>query len=219
MVGVINPNSSTSIDKQRSLALDSAYMLNPGEPFPAESPLPSNIPSSSGHDEIAPHKHPLAPGAIAGTVIGAISVVILAALLFFYWGRTKTLRNEVERKQSTVARRLTSSAGMLQTSNGGTGLGIFQHYSQNSTPTSPEQSNPFSTPPQVPPYFPPTRRYDSPAPIGHPAFSSAQQAYATDMHRAGSHRSVGGTFELSPSGSYARTYAHASPYMPSSALD
>ncbi|KAF2684487.1 hypothetical protein K458DRAFT_302886, partial [Lentithecium fluviatile CBS 122367] len=45
MVGIINPNASTSIDRQRTIALASDYELSPGEPFPAEG-IPSSTPST-----------------------------------------------------------------------------------------------------------------------------------------------------------------------------
>ncbi|OAL03415.1 hypothetical protein IQ06DRAFT_324098 [Phaeosphaeriaceae sp. SRC1lsM3a] len=104
MIGVINPNASTPISTQAQLARDSAYMLNPGEPFPPEAPLPSNLPSSTAIP-VAPvvHKHQLSTGAIAGIVVAAIGVVLLCGGLFFCWGRTRTLKDEVERNKSSVA--------------------------------------------------------------------------------------------------------------------
>jgi hypothetical protein len=97
MVGTINPNASTSISTQRQGARDSAYMLNPGEPFPAESPLPSNLPSSTSIPSVGGHKSGLEAGAIAGIVVAALGVILLGALVFFFWGRSKTLKDEVDR--------------------------------------------------------------------------------------------------------------------------
>ncbi|KAF2125080.1 hypothetical protein P153DRAFT_400574 [Dothidotthia symphoricarpi CBS 119687] len=114
MVGVINPPANNSIDRQRQLALDSSYMLQPGEPFPAESPLPSNLPPSipsslptttSNQGEKA-SKHGLAAGAIAGIVVGSVALLLLGALLFYFWGRNKALKDEVDRTQSTIHRRM-----------------------------------------------------------------------------------------------------------------
>jgi hypothetical protein len=116
MVGAINPNASTPLSTQQQLARNSAYMLNPGEPFPQESPLPSNMPSPSA--AVAQNDN-LGPGAIAGIVVAALSVLLLASLLFFLWGRTKTLRHEVERNDSSVKRKprpsTSSTANMLHT--------------------------------------------------------------------------------------------------------
>ncbi|KAH7072374.1 hypothetical protein FB567DRAFT_201402 [Paraphoma chrysanthemicola] len=170
MVGAINLNTSTSIDKQRKLATDSAYMLNPGEPFPPESPLPSNNPatSSSTPNPGSTDKKGLSAGAIAGVVVGAVGGLILGALLFFFWGRTKTLKDEVERKESSITRRIspsTSTANMVQTPRspppptpGQAGLGMYQHFGPthvaNATvsPTSPDQTM-YSSGTPAPSYF------------------------------------------------------------------
>jgi hypothetical protein len=68
MIGTINPNSTTNVTQQHQQALDSAYMLNPGEPFPAESPLPSKLPSSTAMPGMGngSGKKELSGGAIAG---------------------------------------------------------------------------------------------------------------------------------------------------------
>jgi hypothetical protein len=149
MVGAINPNSSTSITTQQQKAKDSAYMLNPGEPFPAESPLPSNLPSSTSIP-IAPaaQKHTtLGAGAIAGIVVAVLAVVALAAALFFFVGRSKTLKDEVERK----------------------GMGGAHSPRSGSVYSSPQLSQQA--------YFSPAldRKYTSPAP-GH-AHTHSQSSY------------------------------------------
>ncbi|KZM21025.1 uncharacterized protein EKO05_0011131 [Ascochyta rabiei] len=129
MVGGINLNSSMSIDKQRTLAMDSAYMLQPGEPFPAESPLPSGNPASS----VLPSPSPstslspsvsvshtsggLSKGAIAGIVVAAVCAVLFGALLFFCWGRTKSLREAIDRRDGTVRRVSASPNQIMEYSN------------------------------------------------------------------------------------------------------
>ncbi|KAJ4363148.1 hypothetical protein N0V83_010268 [Neocucurbitaria cava] len=184
MVGAINPNSSTSIDTQHQLALNSTYMLNPGEPFPAESPLPSSNPASTALPGGNTGKKDLAAGAIAGIVIATLSVVVLAALLFFFWGKTKTLKDEVDRKESTVVRRVSpdSSTAMLEASrrNGGggggggggagsDGLGIYQHYTPTATYFSPQEPQQQQQQQQLPAKF----HLTSPTLAEHPAFSNA----------------------------------------------
>ncbi|KAL5117107.1 hypothetical protein ACEQ8H_004932 [Pleosporales sp. CAS-2024a] len=102
MVGAINPNASTPIETQQQKAKNSTYMLSPGEPFPLESPLPSNLPSSTAIPMApTPEKHSaLSSGAIAGIVVGAVAVLALAAALFFFVGRSKKLKDEVDRKET-----------------------------------------------------------------------------------------------------------------------
>jgi hypothetical protein len=91
MVGAINPNTSTSIDDQKQRARDSAYMLNPGEPFPPESPVSSASPGSSftsspytptSRSSTGKKSSALPAGVIAGIVIATVGVIVLGALLF-----------------------------------------------------------------------------------------------------------------------------------------
>jgi hypothetical protein len=229
MIGAINPNSTTNVTKQHQQALDSAYMLNPGEPFPAESPLSSNLPSSTAMPGMGngSGKKGLSGGAIAGIVIGALSVFVLAALLFFFWGRTRSLKDEVDRKAGT-ARRVSpsSSTGMLDASRAsGNGVGGYQHYQQSAT-TSPlpmEQTYGYGTPgygtpnfsTPAPSYFSPQQqqgKFEHMSPVCcHPTHSPPPMGNTVNIHRALSHRSVGGTFELSPTGDYTRTQDTTAP--------
>ncbi|PVH96339.1 hypothetical protein DM02DRAFT_731289 [Periconia macrospinosa] len=133
MVAVINPvrlsfhnflfhkmNSTTSLEKQKQLAKDSSYMLQPGEPFPPESPSSSSSsstasatsssssrPSSSETAAAAVSQSPkssptLSKGAIAGIAVAAASILILAAALFFFIGHSRTLKDQIKRT-STAA--------------------------------------------------------------------------------------------------------------------
>lgn len=119
MVGAVNPSKDQDIEQQHQKAKNSAYMLNPGEPFPPEGTTGSgNITGSTGAgngggtvaDTNARGNYGLSKGAIAGIVVGGIAVVVLAASLFFFWGRTKSLEDEVDRKAGTV-RRVSSAHG------------------------------------------------------------------------------------------------------------
>ncbi|KAF1926465.1 uncharacterized protein M421DRAFT_422794 [Didymella exigua CBS 183.55] len=124
MVGGINLNSSMSFDKQRTLAMDASYMLQPGEPFPAESLLPSGspaspaIPSSSSTSSPAPaashYSGGIGTGAIAGITVAAVIVLLGAALLFFYCGRNKSLSEAIERRNGTIRRTSSSPNQMLE---------------------------------------------------------------------------------------------------------
>ncbi|KAF2468442.1 uncharacterized protein BDR25DRAFT_173938, partial [Lindgomyces ingoldianus] len=103
MVGVINPNASTSLEIQRQYAKNSSFMLQPGEQFPSEggtssissitsytlasstsTPTPSNSYSTAATSTIAAiavssSRLALAPGAIAGIAIAGLAIVVLAA--------------------------------------------------------------------------------------------------------------------------------------------
>ncbi|KAK4996065.1 hypothetical protein LTR28_000314, partial [Elasticomyces elasticus] len=127
-----------AILNDRALAMEAAYMLQPGEPFPAEasSSIASlatattfstattaaaytgeathSATSSSSANGQSSHRD-LSSGAIAGIVIGGVAVLALGAALFFLLGRTKTLKEVIDKNQ--VGTNRLSGPDMLQ-SNG-----------------------------------------------------------------------------------------------------
>lgn len=76
------------------MALDSSYMLNPGEPFPPESTHKTPGAGLTNNDT----QIDLSAGAIAGISIAGVSVFVIVALLYFFWCRTKSLKDEVDQK-------------------------------------------------------------------------------------------------------------------------
>ena len=118
MVGVINPNGTTSIDTQIALAKNSSFMLQPGQAWPSEEEDP--FPSSSSSATVAATstkpsatKTPtstapastttaaavssnshggLSGGAIAGIAIGAAAIALIAAVLLYMCGRQSRKR-------------------------------------------------------------------------------------------------------------------------------
>ena len=113
MVGVINPNASTSLVTQKQLAKESTFMLLPGEPWPAEDenpfqtsasssavPSPTTTQTSSGaaatSSEAATSSHHsgISTGAIAGIAIGAAAVALGAAIALFLCGRQSRYRRQ-----------------------------------------------------------------------------------------------------------------------------
>ena len=98
------------------------YMVDSGQPFPqeAESSISSmaatatatvtsvaSEPSDTGPPpltETSTHSG-LSGGAIAGIVVGSVAVLLLAAALFFYVGRTKSLKQALAYKSNTEAAR------------------------------------------------------------------------------------------------------------------
>ncbi|KAF2002362.1 hypothetical protein P154DRAFT_574306 [Amniculicola lignicola CBS 123094] len=189
MVGAINPNSSALLITQRDLALNASYMLQPGEPFPAEgSPLPP-LPSSTASpnptsNPITKHPHSLSKGVIAGIVVGALSVCILAALLFFFIGRSRTLKQEMVRKASTIrtGHHGPESPSFMPPA-------YFERKVDSGVGFSPRDGNDF----------------------GNGYTGSGGGAGTTGggggVGRSTSHRSMGGTFDISPTtGLYTRTH-------------
>jgi hypothetical protein len=105
MVGVINPNATTSLVTQRQLARSSTFMLQPGEPWPSEgaadpftttattgattvttstaTPQP-NYTESAGE---AQKNYTLSTGAITGIAIGGVAIVLMAAALLYFCGQ------------------------------------------------------------------------------------------------------------------------------------
>lgn len=107
MVGVINPNDTQTLDKQIIAAKEAGFQVKPGDPIPAEGTAslhssatssPTGPPPSNGS-----HGHSLSGGAIAGIVVGGIAFLIMCAALFFYVGRTKSLKEVIKHKEATMS--------------------------------------------------------------------------------------------------------------------
>ena len=89
-------NSSNTVQRQFSAALTAPYQLSPGQSWP-----PGTQFGSSG---IKGSNSKLAPGAIAGIVIGGLLFVIIAALCYFV-GRSRTYHQIMRarrRRQETL---------------------------------------------------------------------------------------------------------------------
>lgn len=224
MVGVINPNASTSLSHQRDLALAASYQLSPGEPFPseAETPQSSTLPNGTAVQPPAgTHGGKLSGGVIAGIAVAGIGVLVLGILLAFFWGRLKTLREEIRRKDSTVVRStelrytwyLAGSPGAWPSPAPQTQM-LSPPYSAVATPAS-DVGSPMTShavPPayyESPPWSRSTSSSRSPA-VGLGLGLDAASMSPSHMSRAASHRSVGGTFDWIPgTNSYARTHEGA----------
>jgi hypothetical protein len=107
MVGVINPNEEQTLAAQILSARNSDYQLSPGEKIPSEGGSSTSAVSSPTaaptHPPASSHSsHKLSAGAIAGIVVGAVVAIAICAALFFYVGRTKSLKDVIERKDATV---------------------------------------------------------------------------------------------------------------------
>jgi len=109
MVGVINPNATTSLVTQRQLARKSTFMLQPGEPWPSEGPAdPFTTTATTGATTVATstttttsqpnytesageakksHTIVLSTGAITGIVISGVAIALMAAALLYFCGQ------------------------------------------------------------------------------------------------------------------------------------
>ncbi|KXH60077.1 extracellular serine-rich protein [Colletotrichum salicis] len=105
MIGVINENSTQTLDKQLEAALPLTTQILPGEPFPTESDAPkaTNGGSSSSDNGavINNYHHSVSGGQIAGIVIGSLAFLLLGGLLVYLCGRRGGI-NRAYRRTSTA---------------------------------------------------------------------------------------------------------------------
>ncbi|EUC38505.1 hypothetical protein COCCADRAFT_82921 [Bipolaris zeicola 26-R-13] len=98
MVGVINPNSTQTLASQVQAAAAADFQIAPGEPIPAEATSSAtSTPASNGNSG----SHKLSTGAIAGIAVGGVAFVALCAALFFFVGRSNSLKNTIKRHNAT----------------------------------------------------------------------------------------------------------------------
>lgn len=111
MVGVINPNGTQTLQKQVDAAKEASFQVKPGDPIPAEATSTlyasttstlyasaTAAPTSTG----TPHGHSLSGGAIGGIVVGGVAFLAICAALFFYVGRTKSLKEVIKHREATL---------------------------------------------------------------------------------------------------------------------
>ncbi|OHE96936.1 extracellular serine-rich protein [Colletotrichum orchidophilum] len=107
MIGVINENSTQTLDKQLEAALPLTTQILPGEPFPTESDAPkaTNGGSSSSDNSavINNYHHSVTGGQIAGIIIGSLAFLLLGGLLVYLCGRRGGI-NRAYRRTSTAYR-------------------------------------------------------------------------------------------------------------------
>ncbi|KAF2200257.1 hypothetical protein GQ43DRAFT_418430 [Delitschia confertaspora ATCC 74209] len=116
MVGVINPNASMTLETQIAFAKNSTLELAPGDEIPPEATgsltQATNGPTatpSAGANSASTEKHDhkstsLSGGAIAGIVVGCVAFLAICAALFFFVGRTKSLKEAINRNVATVTK-------------------------------------------------------------------------------------------------------------------
>ncbi len=144
--------------------MKAAYVLNPGESFPAEasstlasltsgptssssasaSSVPSAIatPSDSSEDE-EDGSGGLSTGAIVGIAIGGAALLLLAAALFFFVGRNRTLREVLQRQSIPPQTSPVVPAEMYHHPSGG----VFVPVKPNVDYRTSAMSGPYDVPP------------------------------------------------------------------------
>jgi len=113
-------SETETLDVQKAYAKNSTYMLSPGEPFPPEAsgmasltqvPTSTTSPAAASSATVATSSaapvspsshHSLPGGAIAGIAIGVVAVLVLCGALFFYIGRSKSIKEVIDQKNATV---------------------------------------------------------------------------------------------------------------------
>ncbi|KAE9375856.1 hypothetical protein N431DRAFT_370749 [Stipitochalara longipes BDJ] len=118
MVGVINPNSTQTWEAQHEAALNATQAFVPGEYFSPEgvpttppsiasatsmgssSPATSSASTSPTQNASPGKSSSLSTGAIVGIAIGAAAIAVLAAALFYLYGRQKTMKEILQNSQN-----------------------------------------------------------------------------------------------------------------------
>lgn len=105
MVGAINANETQTLVAQIQAAREADYQLAVGDPVPREAsstvqngPTGSALTSSSS----SPGGSHLSGGVIAGIVVGAVAFLIICAALFFFVGRSKSLKDVIKRQDANA---------------------------------------------------------------------------------------------------------------------
>lgn len=149
MVGVINPNDTQTLDAQIKAAETADFQVAPGEPIPAEaSSTLVNAPTVTATATSTPaasnnSSHKLSGGAIAGIVVGSVAFLIVCAALFFFIGRSKSLK-EVLHRQDAAA---TPDPHMSQYGHGGLGSPGFPSPQLQPYPSPGQSDYGYNSPP------------------------------------------------------------------------
>ncbi|KAH7393016.1 hypothetical protein BKA66DRAFT_318641 [Pyrenochaeta sp. MPI-SDFR-AT-0127] len=145
MVGAINPNGTQTLDAQIRAARSADFQVAPGEAVPKEATSSLvNGPTASASSTSAPPSgggsSSLSGGAIAGIVVGGVAFLAICGALFYFVGRSKSLKEVIKRQDATVRTSTTPGPG---------GPEMGQHYSQQAA--YPQQP-PYSQTPGHPDY-------------------------------------------------------------------
>lgn len=174
MVGVINPNSTQTLDAQIDAAKHAKLELAPGEKMPDEgapTPYVISTPSAVPHSNSGVHK--LSTGAVVGISLGGAAFLAICAALFFFIGRSKTLKEAIHKPDQGT---MTKPVGV-----GGPEMGQAQMLPQSpQTPYSLPQSPQSPQSPYSPVYGQAQADFASPLPP-----YASPQPHAAQLNMAG----------------------------------
>lgn len=135
MVGVINPNSTQTLDMQVAYAKSANYQLAPGETAPREGSAPSTPSSSPGSSE----GKRVSTGLMIGIAVGVVAFLAMCAALFFFIGRSRSLKESVKKHDE--------GSMMKPIGVGGGGYHDLNMQHQNTFPQSQVTGGPYSPSP------------------------------------------------------------------------
>jgi plastocyanin len=167
MIGAINPNATQTLQGQIDAAKNAKFQVQPGQPLPKEG-------GASPSESASPHGgsgHKISTTVIVGIAVGIVLFLVLCGALFFFVGRSKSLKEVVKRHDDGATMKPVGVGG------GYTELGMAPHHRQST----------FPQPPQTPqnPYL---QDYGSPL----PPYASPYMSHASPhMGNASPHMSVG----------------------------
>lgn len=112
MVGAINPNSTQTLASQIQAAKNADFQLAVGDPVPNEATSSIlNGPTSTPESSSSSGGVHLSGGAIAGIVVGGVAFLAICAALFFFVGRSKSLKEVIKRQDANANTNRTSTPG------------------------------------------------------------------------------------------------------------
>ena len=110
MIGVINPNTTQTLDAQMLAAARADFQVAPGEPVPKEG---SGLSQDSGQ---RPSK--LSTGVIVGIAMGCLAFLLICLLLLWYMTRHRSRGRDSVPEAHTATSNQTSQSTMWKRESG-----------------------------------------------------------------------------------------------------
>lgn len=175
MVGAINPNATQTLQGQIDVAKTAKFQVAPGQPMPKEggaSPTESATPNAqSGHK--------ISTTVVIGIAVGIVLFLALCAALFFFVGRSRSLKEVVKRHDDGATMKPVGVGG------GYTELGMAPHHRQSTFPQPPQTpqspyAQDFGSP--LPPYASPHMSMSAGTGVQYYNDQKASQPAVAELH-------------------------------------